>query len=117
MQLYVQDKAHKPAPRLPDITELHFKPLVNDIRKVLISLRNVCLSTSSSVNRQPCEGKSSAVTQSTIDNLLIFDNSSVKMELIYAHDKSHIEHSEMVEDRSLSDIGFSRLVDQAFFIS
>lgn len=105
MTSYMQNRKEEPAPRVIDVRPLVFGSFVRTILKTLLLLRNTCLETPvvSSICFSP-EGKE---VRSALSNLLIFDNTSSSMQLIYDHSLQ----------ANMSAVAFEHLITKAFFES
>ena len=82
MLSYFNDRT-KPAPRLIDIRNHVFFPIVDGIAKTLVELRNSCLLEVSSDTK--CMARKGSINNASIANLLVFDNSSTHFKNIYDH--------------------------------
>lgn len=100
MSKYLIDKTTT-APRLIDIREETFRPIVFAIYKTLLELRNICLL---SVDER-CFSQKSNIDNSKIHNLLVFDNSGTFLKMIYDHQKHAFKNS----------LEFQKLIYNAFF--
>lgn len=98
---YFKDHS-QPGPRLIDIRQDTFLPIVVSICNTLIELRNKCLVDQ--CIEEKCFSRTKIVDNNSISNLLIFDNSKTKFQNIYDHRKSTLNPNE-----------FSSFIRNAFF--
>jgi len=100
---YFYDRS-QPAPRMIDIRKEVFAPMIDQICKTLLMLRNSCLQGSTDAQ---CVSKSKVcLNDNTVDNLLIYDNSGSKFALIYDHRNT--------KDHAISTKDFKIFIEKAF---
>lgn len=102
---YFNDRT-RPGPRLVDIRKSTFLPIVTQIYATLLELRDLCMIDASTETL--CKSKKSMmVSNATVDNLLIYDNTGKDFRNIYDH--KNPDHA------GLSEYKFQTLAYNAFF--
>ena len=97
MKLFNSDH-NNPAPRLPNIEEAAFKPIVSNIKKVLVDLYANCVRRGHTDNPAKC-------STTPINRLLIFNNNETDMTLAF---------DSQINDLDLDLDGFNELVTKLF---
>ena len=75
---FIGSEYANPAPRLPDISDVAFKNVTNNIERTLITLRNICMRCGNP-NKETC----GEINSGRNFILLIYDNNEQRSKLIY----------------------------------
>ncbi len=105
LKAYYEDRS-KPGPRVIDIRPSTFLPIVTQVWQTLVDLRNVCMGPTASKDGK-CMSKKSQVSNATVSNLFVFDNTGANFKKIYDHQNA--------ENAKMTDYQFQVFLFNAFF--